>query len=111
MSGDTGNDPRVSISAGALEAILMNRLCNVCVGVSPPWDGHDKNPKCVGAAREDICRALDPTLAAADAAMDTVAVDRELVERLRDWDNEMGRAGLPRELIEQLRRLPEAGTR
>jgi hypothetical protein len=30
--------------------------CNVCSGRSPHWDGHDQDPPCQGAAREEIVR-------------------------------------------------------
>lgn len=26
----------------------MAHLCGVCIGTSPSWDGHDKNPPCQG---------------------------------------------------------------
>lgn len=34
----------------------IRRYCGVCVGHSPSWDGHDMNPPCQGAAREEIIR-------------------------------------------------------
>lgn len=36
------------------ELLAVDRVCGVCMGASPSWDGHDKNPPCIGAAREEI---------------------------------------------------------
>jgi hypothetical protein len=38
------------------ELLEIDKWCRVCTGYSPPWDGHDQNPPCEGAAREEIVR-------------------------------------------------------
>ena len=36
------------------ELMMIDHACSVCIGLSPSGDGHDKNPPCVGAARDEI---------------------------------------------------------
>lgn len=45
----------------AVRAFLeaRGRMCKVCMGLSPSWDGHDKNPPCEVAALEAMGAALD----------------------------------------------------
>ena len=38
------------------ELLEITRVCSVCFGSSPKWDGHDSNPPCQGKAREEIAR-------------------------------------------------------
>lgn len=40
------------------DASRSNRLCGVCIGTSPTWDGHDKNPPCVNGACEELGNAI-----------------------------------------------------
>ena len=46
------------------------RLCGVCLGLSPSWDGHDKNPPCETQARDDLRAALSPAPTPGEAATD-----------------------------------------
>jgi hypothetical protein len=36
------------------ELLAIRTPCDVCIGFSPLWHGHDRNPPCVGAAKEEI---------------------------------------------------------
>lgn len=38
------------------ELLSVRAACDVCVGYHPSWYGHDRNPPCQGAAREEILR-------------------------------------------------------
>lgn len=38
------------------QLIAIRRYCGVCIGHSPSWDGHETNPPCQGAARDEIMR-------------------------------------------------------
>lgn len=46
-------------TAKVRKALKDHRLCNVCTGWSPIWDGHDVNPPCYGWALEQLIAALD----------------------------------------------------
>jgi hypothetical protein len=51
-------DQVVVLSRAEAEALLAGRFCNVCLGLSPSWDGHDKNPPSQGAAKQTLRAAL-----------------------------------------------------
>lgn len=36
------------------ELLSIRHACDVCVGYHPLWYGHDRNPPCQGAAKEEI---------------------------------------------------------
>lgn len=44
----------VVIPRDQADALLHDVMCGVCLGLSPSWDGHDKNPPCKGAALDTI---------------------------------------------------------
>jgi len=44
----------------ALSALAEDRRCNVCRGLSPTWDGHDKSPMCRVTALDVLARVLSP---------------------------------------------------
>lgn len=50
----------VTLPRYVLQILLDNGpLCNVCTNWSPSWDGHNKNPPCLGTARELARKALE----------------------------------------------------